>query len=683
MRRLAMPLVLLFAATLLLPAVAWSAPTYDKAVNNLIAKRYPQRIEKHLCSLGTSPLGYRLAGTASDNAAARYLRDQMRLMGLKKVRLEKVPLDVFEPRGASVAVDRGDMPPWKIVCSQFAGVLGTPKGGVTGEVVYVGTGTAAEFDGVGDVEGKIVLVDLALNDIAWLNMPAHEATVRGATAVIFTFNPDADTDPYYSVAPDAFGSNDGLYGEDWSPCVYMPWRDGEWLKSEMDRRTVTATVVSDVRVKLKKDGGFGYNVLGEIPGKVKNGQKTVVTAHHDAYFHAGIDDTSGTTAAMLMAKAMRLSGYKPNRTIVFMLTTGEEYGYANAYWDFLAGSWHGITVTHKDWPGKVAAQINLEGQGHINGEVEIEISRELNAWAEKIVEANPSLSPRGHEIYSPVSSWTDSFPFATAGVPTMTVSSSGEVYAGRYHSSYDVRELIDWKFFGQLNKLEFRIARALDKGLLPYNLQDVADDIAETVDKDQLEATGADATAVAAFVDDVAAFQEAAAAYEADKASIGAAQIAATNAELVKIEKRLNTAFLSLDPNDEVLWAHQELVRDLEGINAALAALQEDTPHPHAAKEALEGVYLMWYGLTFSEVPWQTYLAWHAPDAVGYGTTANVVEPIDAVPAYNLIDAVEYKDAIDALTGLKTARVAELDARLDALSAALQEVTPQVQALVD
>jgi hypothetical protein len=675
-----MLILALCAAALLVPTVVWATPTYDQAVNSLIVKHYPQNIESHLNSLGTSPLGMRWAGSASDNAGARYLRDKMLLMGLKNVRLEKVPLDVFQPLGASVTVDRAEMHPWKITCSQFAGVPPTPAGGISGEVVYVGTGTAAEYEGI-DVTGKIVLIDLALNDISWLGVPAHEATVRGAKAVIYTFNPDADTDPYYSIAPDAFGSNDGLYGFDWAPCVYMPWAGGEWLKSELKRRTVTATVVNDVKVTLQKDGGFGYNVVGEIPGKIGNGQKVVVTAHHDAHFRAGMDDTSGVAQAMTIAKAMRLSSYRPNRTVVFMLTTAEEFGNTNAYWDFLTGSWYSINHTHAAWPGKVAAQVNLEAQGGRGGEVGLEISKDLNAWATKLAGANPSLAPYGITVESPVGTWDDAFPFNSAGIPAMTFGASGADYGGRYHTNYDVKSLIDWTYFGKMSKLEFRFAKGLDKGLLPYSLKDVADDIASTVDKTQLEGTGADAATVTKFTDDVAAFQTAAAAYDAGKASIPAAKIPTVNASLMQIEKKIDKAFVSLGPDDDFMWAHEQLVSDLENINAALAALQ-GTPDPAAAKDALSNVYLMWYGLTFSEEPWHTYLAWHEPDWIGYGTTANVVNPIDAVPAYKLIDSADYAGATTALTALQAAEITDLNARLASLSAVLEEVTPQIQALL-
>jgi hypothetical protein len=111
-RRLVLILVLaVVAVALFVPAAFAAAPahgagmlTYDQAVDYLFAKGYPQNVETYLSNLGTSPLGYRLAGTPSDNAAALYIRDKLRGMGLSNVHLEKVPVDVWDVRGASLAV---------------------------------------------------------------------------------------------------------------------------------------------------------------------------------------------------------------------------------------------------------------------------------------------------------------------------------------------------------------------------------------------------------------------------------------------------------------------------------------------------------------------------------------------------------------------------------------------------
>ena len=74
----------LLLASLLVPSVA-SALTYDQAVDKLVKNGYPQRLTDHICSLGTSPMGFRFGGSYSDNQAARYIARQMRKIGLENV----------------------------------------------------------------------------------------------------------------------------------------------------------------------------------------------------------------------------------------------------------------------------------------------------------------------------------------------------------------------------------------------------------------------------------------------------------------------------------------------------------------------------------------------------------------------------------------------------------------------
>ncbi|HEY5388437.1 MAG TPA: PA domain-containing protein, partial [Thermoleophilia bacterium] len=279
------------AAALMLPAAAFAAPapasgsgmiTYDQAIDYLFAKGYPNNIETYLNSLGSSPLGYRLAGTSADNQSARYIADKLTGMGLRNVHLEKVPVDVWDVRGASVTVDGT-----KYICSQFAGVPGVDAP-ITADVVYLGNGLAADYEGV-DVSGKIVLVDSAM-DSFWFNLQGAEATKHGAAAVLLTSNysqtdPTYPSFPWYSWASDALGGNDGEYDMGFVPLIYLSQQDGDALKAKItsaDPTPVEATFASDVRITMADDGGFGYNVLATLPGSSHNGQKVILNAHHDA-----------------------------------------------------------------------------------------------------------------------------------------------------------------------------------------------------------------------------------------------------------------------------------------------------------------------------------------------------------------------------------------------------------------
>jgi Iap family predicted aminopeptidase len=648
-------------------------PKFDSAIEDLIAQGFPQEIETHLNSLGTSELGYRLGGTSANNAGAEYLAERMREMGLSRVRLEPVPLDVWEVKGASVTVDGRTM-----TCSQFPAVPPTPTEGITAEVVYVEGGAAANYEGV-DVEGKIVLVDLMM-DSWWLNLPAHEATLRGAAAVVFTFSPE---DPsYYSFAPDALGSNDALYGFEWVPAVYLARRDGDWLKAELARRPVTATVRNDVEVTLESQGGVGYNVAGELPGEGGTDEKVVIAAHHDAYFRAGMDDTSGTTQAMTIAKAMTSIGYRPQRTVVFFLITAEEFGHSDAYYDFLVGSSYAVTHNHSDWSGEVAGMINLEAQGGREGKMRINASPEFRPWIEEILEGDSELATYGADVLG-VSSWTDGFPFATAGIPNVTFSASGADYGGRYHTTYDVQELIDWSYFGAMAKLEFRLAEQLDRGLLPYALGYQADDLAASVNEEELRALGVDARVMERFAGALSRYRETAAAYEKRKSALPAARHAELNRALMNVEKILGSNLTALSEEVTAVYPHQQLLADTQNIQRALEALQSSPVDVEAARLALADVFLTPAGLHFSEPVYQTELSWVDPgyERIGYGGEAHVVPPIDVLPELRRAEAGDIAAAITGLVEKKGAQIEELNTRLSLMSEVLEQVTPEIAAL--
>jgi hypothetical protein len=76
-------LVTVLLLILLAPAAA-QAPTFDQAIDQLIEQGYPQKIEADLNGFGTSDLGMRMGGTTADNAAAEYIADEMKRLGMTR-----------------------------------------------------------------------------------------------------------------------------------------------------------------------------------------------------------------------------------------------------------------------------------------------------------------------------------------------------------------------------------------------------------------------------------------------------------------------------------------------------------------------------------------------------------------------------------------------------------------------
>ena len=242
---------------LLLPtaALAKSSPAkFDRAVDRLFQQGYPQELEQYFVSLGTNPdLGFRWAGTSAEKAVAERTFKALKAAGLRGVKYEPVPVDVFDFKRAAVTTASG----LDYLASSFAGTPPTGPDGITADLVYVGNGTKAAFDAAeaasGPVAGKLVLMDLDFGTAFWMSLPGAEAAHRGALGVIMTYGDGG----YYWYADDALGSFDATYQYDWAPMVYVSKTDGDVLRAEVQtamaaREAYEATMVCDTTVTARR-----------------------------------------------------------------------------------------------------------------------------------------------------------------------------------------------------------------------------------------------------------------------------------------------------------------------------------------------------------------------------------------------------------------------------------------------
>jgi aminopeptidase YwaD len=672
-RRIILILALaVLAAALVLPAVA-AAANYDQAVDYLYARGYPQNVETYLDSLGTSDLGFRLGGTGADNTAANYLVDKLRAAGFKNAHLEAVPVDEWAVRDASVTV--GDT---KFVCSQFAGVPGTDADGITADVVYVGSGTAADYEGV-DVKGKIVLVDSSM-DSFWFNFQGAEATKHGAKAVILTSNfsdgtgMDYPSAPWYVIDPSALGTNDGEYDMGFVPLIYMSQQDGDWLKGEIESDTVEATFVSHVDITMATAGGKGYNVIATLPGKDKNGQMVIWDAHHDAHFRAGLDDTGAVVATLTAAKAMKMSGYRPNRTIVFLFDTGEEFGYTNSWYDWSIGAWYAITKTHPDWAGRVAAMWSIELMAAKGATVDINTSPELKPWLDKVCANNPALVPNGYGVETPQSTWQNGWSFMASGVPSFEISAGGPGYDDLYHSTFENQDLVDWDLSADITKLFMRMNRFTDSKQLPYDLAGRADDLLnDHFSTDELWAAGANHARTAELKQAIKRFRSVSIKFGASEAAItGARGPASRNKAMLAAAKKALKGMTALDAWDYTAYPHEQVMWDNEYLYAAIDALQAPAD-PDVAIEALTNVGLNWNGVVFSPSVYRYDLTRHDPDynRVTWGKLGKLITYFDTTPVMAQIEAGHYDEAQRAVGNMLAANERDLNQRLVNMTKAL------------
>ncbi len=685
MRRLY--LVLLCLAVLLLSAASAQArPSFNKAVDRLFAKGYPQAIDTYLYRLpGTNAaLGFRWAGTKPDNQSAFYIAKKMRRMGLKNVHLEKVPVDVFDFKSASVSVGGH-----KMVASTFAGIRPTAAGGLNGRVVYVHNGTAADFAAAGNVTGKLVVVDSDFQDW-WLNFPGAEATARGAIGVIMTSGPDSA--PWYKVSPTALGSNDGEYTYADVPMVYISAKDGAWLKKRIKAGTVQANMKLIETVRLAKDGGFGYNVFGDLPGTDQDGTFVLFGAHHDVHFHAATDDSASVAANLAIAKAMKLSGYHPKHTVRFMFTTGEEFGYTDSWWDWSIGAWYCITQQHPEWAGQIRGFLNSDYFSGKGSKLKMGTERELAPFLASSAAKSKKWLPYGSAIDTPITTWQDGWTFTAAGVPSVVFAATkGSVgYTDPiYHTNYMKPGLIEWPYLAKISKFMGLLQKRMNTGLAPYDFKARARDLAKTVVPADLKTAGADAGKVDALQAAVTAFQASAGAFQARRGSIPAANVAAVNTGLRAVEKAIGTGFTALDAWDSQVYPHQQVLSDVQYLNAAITDLEASTPGAKDARtrnalKQLSNVALTGYGLWLSPDVYKAELARRTPTyyRADWGAQGHLIDYLNVIPEMTDISSGDWKhNTIVSLRNMAKSDTNDLEKRIDDMTTVLTSVTTQLNSL--
>src|SRR5271154_64897 len=102
--------------------------------------------------------GYRMPGTKSDRQNAEYILAKFNEFGLKDIKMEPHPVAVAFPDAWKLTVNAGDrqidVPCYFLRYAKF-----TDEKGITAPLVYVGKGTAADYQKI-DVKGKIVVADV-------------------------------------------------------------------------------------------------------------------------------------------------------------------------------------------------------------------------------------------------------------------------------------------------------------------------------------------------------------------------------------------------------------------------------------------------------------------------------------------------------------------------------------------
>jgi carboxypeptidase Q len=291
----------------------------------------------------TKKIGGRLSGSPQMVMAEQWGLKLMKESGADKAWLQEctVPHWVRGGKDEAVAsfipVDNkkkgGPYPSYtskKLDVIALGNTIGTGKKGLTAEVMLV-----QSFEDLQkrkeEAKGKIVFYNYKFNptfirtfqsygDASKYRGQGPSAAARyGAVAVIVrSMSHSTDNNPHTGAT-----RYDSAYAK--IPAVAIGLQDADWLQEQLSK--------ADLKITLKTNGYFlpdtiGNNVIGELTGTEFPEQIITVGGHLDSWDNCegAHDDGAGCVQSIEILRAFKALGYKPKRTIRFVLFANEENG---------------------------------------------------------------------------------------------------------------------------------------------------------------------------------------------------------------------------------------------------------------------------------------------------------------------------------------------------------------------
>ncbi len=283
---------------------------------------------------------HRAAGSENGRRMAEYSRDAMKAVDVTDAAIHELPAIVSFPEHAEFRVQSPAQ--IAIQANTLGHSLETMPEGISGELVYVGAGALADFEGK-DVRGKIILTELSYS-------PArHEkqriAGLRGAVgAVMMNWGgPENTAVPFGSVKP-VWGNPtpENVKTEmPTIPCIGIARVAGLKLK-EM-------CVKGPVHVWFRTHVTNGWRpvqiTVAELPAKetAEPGDFIMVGGHQDSWpGEAATDNAAGSAIMIELGRVFKKHQHKMRRGLMFGFWTAHETGtmagsawFADRYWDKL------------------------------------------------------------------------------------------------------------------------------------------------------------------------------------------------------------------------------------------------------------------------------------------------------------------------------------------------------------
>lgn len=531
---------------------------------------YALRITEKVASFGTYRRGFRPTGSEAGAATAHFLKEEMERLGLQNVHLQPFPVDGWHFAGARVQVmDASGRVVADLEASSYGGAGGTAADGIEAELVYVGCGTEADYARV-DATGRIVLAELDYETVPWPGIALRQAKHHGAAGLILF------TTRNFAQIEDALHCFD-LQGPTEPPVVNIARKDGEALAARLKTgEKLRVHVWSSARVNPQSTG---YNVVGYIPGSECPDEFVIIGDHFDAWFEGYVDNASGVAGCLTIAKAVLDSGYRPRRTLVFVLHDAEEYGKSDVPFDWCIGAYYQI-LNHPEWAGRTAGVVIFELSGDKDAQEMVWfVSPDLATLAGRI-QARLRLDqvyPQGARLSLLPTTWEDTWAYTARGIPSVANLETHVPYRTHiYHTQYDRADRFNpQKYAVHLAGLGLMALQLDHSDVVPLDMAQVAAELRRRIDGDIYRRAGVDDGELLKLID---ALAERGQWINRQIAGRGPFPEGARtfNNRLLAGARVLNERLTRLGGNtgDTTLYPHEHAQKDFLALDSAVAALE-------------------------------------------------------------------------------------------------------------
>ncbi|HEV2299890.1 MAG TPA: M20/M25/M40 family metallo-hydrolase [Candidatus Acidoferrales bacterium] len=381
-------------------------------------------------------IGWRVTGSPQCNAAIQWGVETMKKIGLQNVRAEH--WQIF--RGwTRVSAEAEMVAPahHHLMVDSMGWVGSTPADGVTSDVVQVNVYQLQKEmqQNFSSWSGKILLAvqkgeppadrTSTFAEFGTFLVKAHAV---GAIAVIGGQG-GAKAQGMHLTHTGALGFN--TYFD--IPVVSISAEDQDILERFLNRGK-TPRVHINVQNRATDGPADTANVVGEIPGTTHPEQVIVVGGHLDSWDLAegSTDDGMGVATTLGAAEAILRSGFKPLRTIRFVLFAGEEQG--------LLGSFAYVKTHQNEMANHLAAVILDSGQGPVT-ELNMGGRDDLILAMQQLTSGMRAFGKL--EVNDRSSFGTDAGPFILKGLPGINLDQDSPDYRYTHHSPVDTFDKID------------------------------------------------------------------------------------------------------------------------------------------------------------------------------------------------------------------------------------------------